>query len=244
MFERSEIFFTGRVSENPFIRPRFLSIQRPERAISDFTWPRLVSSVGSAVMITETLGLPFPFSICRRTGETYVSCPLPLPLFPSELAARGTLIASIATSAVTKPRPPLPHSALERVSPPRLPVPHSALDRVSPRLPVIRTFRSPFRAIRAGRMSFRSPRRRTKARRREEHAERTCAGRPPSSPGRGRERPSSLERGIGAVASPRWRSECPFRPRFCLPAPPPVSPASQAPAGGPPCPASSPGSSI
>src|SRR5436190_3032726 len=100
-------------------------------------------------MITETFGLPFPFSNCLRTGDTYVLFSLfPLPLFPSELAARGTLIASIATSAVTAPRPPLPQSAFERVSPPRLPVPHSALDRVSPRLPLIfRTFRSPFRAL-------------------------------------------------------------------------------------------------
>src|SRR4029078_5738962 len=110
-----------------------------------------MASVGSAVIITETFGLPLPFSICLRTGETYVvllSLLLPLPLFPfpSELAARGTLIASIATSGVTKPRPPLPQSAFERVSPPRLPVPHSALDRCSARLPVIRTFRSPFRA--------------------------------------------------------------------------------------------------
>src|SRR3954465_7764143 len=50
-------------------------------------------------------------------------------------------MASIATSAVTRPRPPFPQRALERVSPPRLPVPHSALDRCSPRFAlVIRTF--------------------------------------------------------------------------------------------------------
>src|SRR4051812_3561026 len=56
-------------------------------------------------------------------------------------------MASIAASAVSAPRPPLPQRAFDRDSPPRLPVPHSALERVSPRLPpFILTFRSPFRA--------------------------------------------------------------------------------------------------
>src|SRR5690242_6010420 len=70
------------------------------------------------------------------------------------LAARGTLMASIATSAVIAPRPPLPQRALDRDSPPRLPVPHSALDRVSPRLPpFVRTLCFSFPRPRAGRMS-------------------------------------------------------------------------------------------
>src|SRR5262249_30718191 len=94
-----------------------------------------------------------PFS---RPGEIQVRFGEALParracLFA--LAARGTLMASIATSAVAAPRPPLPHRALDRDSPPRLPVPHSALDRVSPRLPpFVRTVRFSFPRPRAGRI--------------------------------------------------------------------------------------------
>src|SRR5262249_61285823 len=93
------------------------------------------------------------FALCRRPGEIHVclivACPLRFAcLSCTALDASGTLMASIATSAVIAPRPPFPQSALDRDSPPRLPVPHSALERVSPRLPpFIRTFRSPFRAL-------------------------------------------------------------------------------------------------
>src|SRR4249919_1809880 len=76
----------------------------------------------------------------KATARSFLPC--------HALEASGTAITSIATSAVTNPRPPLPHSTFERVSPPRLPVPHSALDRCSPRFPpFVRTFRSPFRAL-------------------------------------------------------------------------------------------------
>src|SRR5687767_14099150 len=44
---------------------------------------------------------------------------------------------AIATTDVTRPRPPLPQRALERNSPPRLPEPQRALWRTSPRLPPV-----------------------------------------------------------------------------------------------------------
>ena len=67
------IFLAGRTIEKPFTRPRFLLGPSPERASSDFTAPRLVSSVGSAVMITGTFGLPLPSASFFKTGATYVS---------------------------------------------------------------------------------------------------------------------------------------------------------------------------
>ena len=104
-------------------------------------------------MITRTYWFGCRFAPFRRPGEIHVflsvACPLRFACFScTALDARGTLMASIATSAVIAPRPPFPQSALDRDSPPRLPVPHSALERVSPRLPpFMRTFRSPFRAL-------------------------------------------------------------------------------------------------
>src|SRR5215210_4834125 len=91
-------------------------------------------------MITRTYLLGCCLAPLTRPGEIQVclrdACRFSFAcLLPGELAARGTLMTSNAASAVIAPRPPLPHSALERDSPPRLPVPHSALDRVSPRLP-------------------------------------------------------------------------------------------------------------
>src|SRR5262249_56943337 len=56
------------------------------------------------------------------------------PPFPPALAASGITSTSAATNAVTRPRPPFPHSAFERESS-LLPVPQSALDRLWPRVP-------------------------------------------------------------------------------------------------------------
>src|SRR3954466_15927333 len=110
-------------------------------------------------MITRTYWFGCCFALFTRPGEIQVCLEVAARVASrpclGALAAKGTLRTSIAASAVTAPLPPLPQRALDRDSPPRLPVPHSALDRVSPRLPpLIRTFRSPFRAMfRAGRIA-------------------------------------------------------------------------------------------
>jgi hypothetical protein len=82
---------------------------------------------------TSAFGVVLAFAI--RMGSTYVGARLALRL--SSLlrapAASGAATTSTATSAVTRPRPPLPQSAFDRESPPRFPVPQSALERCSPR---------------------------------------------------------------------------------------------------------------
>src|SRR5215208_5269867 len=104
-------------------------------------------------MITRMYVFGCRFASFRRPGDIHVfsivACPLRFACLSCiALDASGTLMASIATSAVIAPRPPFPQRALDRDSPPRLPVPHSALERISPRWPpFIRTFRSPFRAL-------------------------------------------------------------------------------------------------
>ena len=138
-------------------------------------------------MITRTYWFGCVFAPFSRPGEIQVrlgDAPRASRACLLALAASGTLMASIATSAVTAPRPPFPHRALDRASPPRLPVPHSALDRDSPRLPpFIRTFRVSFPRARAGRMTA-CPRRMRSARPPKSQAEPRPAGRAATSPGR------------------------------------------------------------
>src|SRR5215210_142722 len=93
------------------------------------------------ITFTSSLGVVLAFAI--RIGSMYVDAALaPLPVFCRAPAARGAATTSTATSAVTRPRPPLPQSAFDRESPPRFPVPHKADERCSPRedplLPFIR----------------------------------------------------------------------------------------------------------
>src|SRR5919108_3123865 len=159
MLARSPRCFAGIVAATPSIRRSFLNFLMPDRSRIVRTWWFRTNRELDWMMtdIFEFGRLPARFS---STGAMYVRltrytpdrCALAPGLWLFELEASGTLTASAATRAVTKPRPPLPQSALERVSPPRLPpVPHSALERSSFRLPSIRTFRSPFRALDAGR---------------------------------------------------------------------------------------------
>src|SRR5438045_1105350 len=75
----------------------------------------------------------------RRPGATYVcrwwpTCLVTCRFDCAAVDARGTPSTSVAVIAVTSPRVPRPHNALDRESPPRLPVPQRALERVSPRL--------------------------------------------------------------------------------------------------------------
>src|SRR3954451_116454 len=132
------------VAATPLITERRRS--RPPRSSSAnwLTWVNAESAgeIWPLVlwMITRTYLLGCCLAPLTRPGEIHVFFgdafePSRACLPPGALAARGTLMTSNAASAVIAPRPPLPHSALERDSPPRLPVPHSALDRVSPRLP-------------------------------------------------------------------------------------------------------------
>jgi hypothetical protein len=182
------------VAETPSIRLRRRS--RPPRSSSAY-WLTCVNAESAGEsrplvlrMITCTYWFGCRFDPFRRPGEIHVFASVRPLCFAcrsfTALDARGTLIASIAASAVTAPRPPFPQSALERDSPPRLPVPHSALERVSPRFPpFIRTFRSPFRAL--ARAAFLPARPRYGvARRREIRAEGTCAPWGASSPAGGR----------------------------------------------------------
>src|SRR5215204_6063743 len=99
--------------------------------------------------LTSSFGLVFAFASkigSRWVEETTLISVLPLFLAP---AARGAATTSTATSAVTRPRPPLPHSAFDRESPPRFPVPHRALERCSPDLPLPLIQSLPLRLMRA-----------------------------------------------------------------------------------------------
>src|SRR5262249_29894039 len=78
--------------------------------------------------------------------------------FPPALAASGITSTSAATNAVTRPRPPFPHSAFERESS-LLPVPQSALDRLWPRVPAFLSIANlPLPRPRRGRISARGRR--------------------------------------------------------------------------------------
>src|SRR5687768_18597619 len=89
------------------------------------------------------------FTASRSPGDRYalmeVSC---LYLETPATAASGIAMVKASTSATTKPRPPLPQRALERVSPLEG-FPQSALDRVLP-------FDEPLSRISS--LSFLSPR--------------------------------------------------------------------------------------
>jgi hypothetical protein len=123
-------------------------------------------------------------------------------------------MASIATSAVTKPRPPLPQSAFDRdlaaavaCAPQRARALFSSFAAVHPHLPF--SFPRP----RAGRMSACSANAGS-ARRRENLAEPTVE-RGAFIPRQGETAASSLEReGAAAVASPPWRAV--RSPEICL----------------------------
>ena len=85
-----------------------------------------------------------------KVGGSCFFADLELPL--SATAAIGAASATRAIVIRSRPRPPLPHRALERDSPPRFPVPHRALER----LPLgaskfLRDIPSPFSALNAGR---------------------------------------------------------------------------------------------
>src|SRR5712691_1335585 len=79
----------------------------------------------------------------RLAGTSAELLSPPLELSP----AAGATNAATRANVATRPRVPLPHSALERDSPPRAPVPHSALERTAPRAPPVSLdIPSPFRA--------------------------------------------------------------------------------------------------
>src|ERR687897_1762179 len=86
-------------------------------------------------MMTRTSSFGVELALASRTGSMYVlaagrTCRWFSLRAP---AARGAATTNTATSAVTRPRPPLPQAAFDRESPPRFPVPHSADERCSPR---------------------------------------------------------------------------------------------------------------
>src|SRR5919198_80551 len=222
---RSARCFPGIVATTPSIRRSFLNLRMPDRSRIVRTW-WFRTNRELAWMMTDIFEfglLPARFS---STGAMYVRltrftpdrCALTPGLWLFELAASGTLTTSAATRAVTKPRPPLPQSALERVSSPRFPpVPHNALDRSSFRLPLsVRTFRSPFRALDAGRNDCPEQRLKARLRCKTRRNVRGCGSRlhPPAG-GDGRKVPScegSSSRGGGSFRG-GWLFECRCRLR-------------------------------